>query len=308
MNAVSARAGCWIIAAACCAGVWLYVPVARAGGMYKCQGSNGETAYTGNTSGYHHCQLLARFADAPPPKPVPGQSVYRNLKSDTATAMAEPTVTKRKNAAGGVRISRGTVYKGHWGKDGKTVMYTNVRPHGDYKVLFHYVDTCFACAVHSAIDWATVALNLTAFRSEISTAASEFGVDPSLLRALIHAESGFDPDAKSAKGAQGLTQLMPATAASLNVSDAYDAAQNIRGGARYLAKLLRDFHGNEALATAAYNAGEAAVRKYHGVPPYAETQVYVKRVGLLHRRYRAARLDQPQQLVAGQAGTVTASP
>lgn len=304
MNGVSAHWRYLIWLGTCLAGLCLAMPAARAGGMYKCRGSDGGTVYTGNTSGYDHCHLLARFADAPPPKRVSGQSVYRNIRH--AKAMVKPTVNTHREAAGSVRISRGTVYKGHWGKDGKTVMYTNVRPRGRYKVLFHYVDTCFACAVHSAINWATVALNLTAFRSEIRSAAGEFGVDPSLLRALIHAESGFDPDAKSAKGAQGLTQLMPATAASLDVTNAYDAAQNIRGGARYLAQLLHDFHGNEALATAAYNAGEAAVRKYHGVPPYAETRVYVKRVGLLHQRYRAARLGE--QRFAGQAGTATASP
>lgn len=286
-------------------GAGLALSAAHAGGMYKCEGSDGGTVYTGNTSGYRNCHLLARFADAPPPRPAKGQSVYRNVKD--AKPLARPTVTKHKKAAGKVRVSRGTVYKGHWGKDGKTVVYTNVRPHGKYTVLFHYVDTCYACDVGSAINWATVALNLTAFRSEISAAASEFGLDPGLLRALIHAESGFDPDAKSAKGAQGLTQLMPATAASLDVTNAWDTAQNIRGGARYLAKLLHDFHGDEKLATAAYNAGEGAVRKYHGVPPYAETQVYVKRVGLLHQRYRAALRDQPP-MIAGQARTAAASP
>jgi soluble lytic murein transglycosylase-like protein len=109
-----------------------------------------------------------------------------------------------------------------------------------------------------------------------------------LLRAIIHAESGFNPRALSYKGAQGLMQLMPATAFELGVGDAFDPAQNISGGARYLAILLHDYHGDVKLAAAAYNAGAGAVAKYGGVPPYAETEVYVKRVALLYQRYRKA--------------------
>jgi soluble lytic murein transglycosylase-like protein len=83
-------------------------------------------------------------------------------------------------------------------------------------------------------------------------------------------------------------QLMPGTASDMGVLDAFDAAQNIRGGARYLAQLLKTFDGDERLAAAAYNAGPGAVLRYNGVPPFAETQVYVKRVGELRRRYGAA--------------------
>jgi soluble lytic murein transglycosylase-like protein len=83
-------------------------------------------------------------------------------------------------------------------------------------------------------------------------------------------------------------QLMPATASDLGVANAFNAGENIRGGAHYLAQLLKDFHGDRKLAAAAYNAGPEAVRKYHGVPPYAETRVYVKRVGVLYQRYLKA--------------------
>jgi len=83
-------------------------------------------------------------------------------------------------------------------------------------------------------------------------------------------------------------QLMPGTAGDMGVLDAFDTGQNIRGGARYLALLLRDFGGNERLAAAAYNAGPGAVQRYNGVPPYAETQVYVQRVDTLRKRYEAA--------------------
>ncbi|HJU26104.1 MAG TPA: lytic transglycosylase domain-containing protein, partial [Rhodanobacteraceae bacterium] len=108
--------------------------------------------------------------------------------------------------------------------------------------------------------------------------------------------SGFNPRALSYKGAQGLMQLMPGTASDLGVTNPFDVGQNIRGGAQYLASLLRDFGGNVSLAAAAYNAGEAAVRKYNGVPPYDETQVYVKRVALLRERYLKAL--QPTTLAA----------
>ena len=133
-----------------------------------------------------------------------------------------------------------------------------------------------------------MALNLTAYNDTIRAASLEYGVDEAFLRAIIHAESAFNPRALSIKGAQGLMQLMPGTASDMGVLDAFDADQNIRGGARYLSLLLQDFHGNERLAAAAYNAGRGAVQRYNGVPPYAETKVYVERVGTLRQRYGAA--------------------
>jgi soluble lytic murein transglycosylase-like protein len=111
-------------------------------------------------------------------------------------------------------------------------------------------------------------------------------VDEAVVRAIIHAESAFNPRALSRVGAQGLMQLMPATARRFGVGDAFDAAENIRGGVQYLAWLLKRFDGNVKLAAAGYNAGEGAVDKYKGIPPYAETRRYVERVGLLAARYR----------------------
>ena len=111
-----------------------------------------------------------------------------------------------------------------------------------------------------------------------------WGVDPALVRAIVHAESAFNPQAESRKGAQGLMQLMPATAAQYGITNAFDAGNNIRGGVEHLAGLLKTFNGDERLAAAAYNAGEGAVRKYKGVPPYDETQVYVDRVAVLRQR------------------------
>ncbi|HWV86151.1 MAG TPA: lytic transglycosylase domain-containing protein [Capillimicrobium sp.] len=112
----------------------------------------------------------------------------------------------------------------------------------------------------------------------IQSAAQRHGIDPSLLKALIRAESNFDPNAGSPAGAQGLTQLMPGTAAALGVTDVHDPAQAIEGGAKYLRQQLDAFGGDETKALAAYNAGPGAVSRYGGVPPYAETQQYVQRV------------------------------
>jgi len=118
----------------------------------------------------------------------------------------------------------------------------------------------------------------TPFAAEISAAAARNGVDPSVLTGLIRAESNFDPNAGSPAGAQGLTQLMPATAAGLGVANPLDPVQSIEGGARYLRQQLDHFGGDVTKALAAYNAGPGAVERFGGVPPYEETQNYVRRV------------------------------
>lgn len=113
-----------------------------------------------------------------------------------------------------------------------------------------------------------------------------WGVDPNLLKAIMANESDFDPKATSRTGAQGLMQLEPGTAADLGVHDAYDPAQNVWGGARYMRGLLDRFGGNLRLAVAAYNAGPGAVEKYGDVPPYAETQTYVQNVLESYKKYQ----------------------
>ena len=168
------------------------------------------------------------------------------------------------------------------------VNYTNIAPPSNTK----YQTLRFPCYAADpkcrGVSWEKVALNTSAFEAEIRDAARVNAVDESLIRAIIHAESAYQTDAVSPKGAQGLMQLMPATQQSLEVADPFNPAANIEGGARHLSELLREFDGNVTLTAAAYNAGAGAVQKYGGVPPYEETREYVRRVNILLKRYQQA--------------------
>lgn len=129
---------------------------------------------------------------------------------------------------------------------------------------------------------APTSTNANASRAEIDSLIEEYsaknGLDADFVKAVVRQESGFNPKATSKCGAMGLMQLMPATAKGLGVTNAYDAEQNIYGGTKYLKGLLDRFDNNKELALAAYNAGPNAVKKYKGIPPYAETQNYVKSI------------------------------
>lgn len=166
------------------------------------------------------------------------------------------------------------------------IHYTNVKPSGGRNVkTFSF--PCYASDTScKQLDWEKIPLNRNAFSAEIQAAAGVYSVDESLIRAIIHAESAYHPDALSPRGAQGLMQLMPATQRELQVKDVFDPLSNIEGGTQYLARLLNQFDQDVELATAAYNAGPGAVKEYGGVPPYRETREYVRRVKILYRRYR----------------------
>jgi soluble lytic murein transglycosylase-like protein len=156
----------------------------------------------------------------------------------------------------------------------------------------------------------------TPYATEIDAAAKKYNVDPALLRGLIRQESNFNPNAGSPAGARGLTQLMPGTAAALGV-DPSVPAQAIEGGAKYLRQQLDRFGGDPAKALAAYNAGPGAVQRYGGIPPFAETQNYVRKVLAYAAEYRqaapaasaaTASVTSPAPTVPGWAGSEPSLP
>jgi soluble lytic murein transglycosylase-like protein len=141
------------------------------------------------------------------------------------------------------------------------------------------------------------ATGLDAYKDLVEAAAHKYGLDPTLLAAVAQTESGFNPRAQSGAGAKGLMQIMDGTARGLGITDSFDPAQSLDGGARFLSGLLKQFNGDARLALAAYNAGPVAVKKYGGIPPYEETQRYVPKVlaqADTFRRLFAANLPTPE--------------
>ena len=144
----------------------------------------------------------------------------------------------------------------------------------------------------------------TPYAAEITAAATANGVDPALLAGLVKQESGFNPSAGSPAGARGLTQLMPGTAAGLGVNNVLDPVQSLNGGAKYLKQQLDAFGGDVTKALAAYNAGPGAVQRFGGVPPYAETQNYVRVVQANAAAYRAGSSSTPSSSTASSTGAL----
>ena len=225
-------------------------------------------------------------------------ALWALLLAGTHAATQADTVAGSADAAGQAEAPQAPAIKIYKYRDRSGAMsFSDRAPASARYEIIRYSSSCYACNPLSSIDWHGVPLQLNAFRDEIRSAADKYGVDPALVRAVIHAESAFSPRAKSKKGAIGLMQLMPETAKDMGVADVLSPRENILGGVRYLAWLLEKNGGNTLLATAAYNAGPGAVERYNGIPPYEETQTYVKRVRILHNRYRLALADtyrQPQ--------------
>ncbi|MDO5504907.1 MAG: lytic transglycosylase domain-containing protein [Pseudoxanthomonas suwonensis] len=228
------------------------------------------------------------------------RTIYRCLRDGTVSLSTAPEPGSRceprtirdepgkaPNLWGELGTVRGTLYERE--QDGKTVYGTRKLP-GSRPLLRFTQQTPEAPPASPAhaglgrIGPPQLGPHAALFRA----AARRHRIDDAWLRAIAHAESGFDRLAISPKGALGVMQLMPETIARLGLTDAMDPAQSIDAGARHLAMLLRQHKGDLTLAAAAYNAGSGAVARYGGVPPYAETREYVAKVALLHARYREA--------------------
>jgi soluble lytic murein transglycosylase-like protein len=288
---------------------------ASAGTLYKCTGADGVPSYVSKRVGGASCEVISRYtpdsrSSASVSRPTSSVSVPATPTTTLGAASAGAMVTRPESTVAGAivpaalpavskpaasgntrRVVSGQVYS--YIKDGVR-HYTSARPKGAGAVAsvrtikYSFIETCFACAANPGVNFGTLRLNTAAYDAEIKAASRAYGVDEAIVRAIIHAESSFNPMALSHAGAQGLMQLMPATARRFGVTNSYDAGQNIRGGVQYLAWLLKRFNGNLTLAAAGYNAGEGAVDRHGGVPPYQETQRYVARVGVLADRYRGS--------------------
>jgi soluble lytic murein transglycosylase-like protein len=272
---------------------------ALAGTLYRCMGPDAVPSYVSKRVAGAQCKVVAH---SPPAAAV-------TAAPPAAATIAEPTATAQGGVttpASVVTPTAATAKAPRFLGMATSITYSFVdangvrnfssrRPSGAANVQVNRIeypifsiDSCYACALVPGVNFNTVSLNTAAFASEIHTAAVQYGVEEAIVRAVIHAESAFHANVRSNKGAQGLMQLIPATAARFGVADPYDPAQNISGGVQYLAWLMKRYGSNLSLVAAAYNAGEGAVDRNGGIPPYAETRRYVDRVAELAERYRKA--------------------
>jgi soluble lytic murein transglycosylase-like protein len=196
------------------------------------------------------------------------------------TSLASTVLLALLLASGGAHIAKADIWvyedaRGH-------LVFSNVPNHAGFRRLRE-----FDRAAEAPAEAPRAPRERRSVDPLIARAARHHGVDPGLVKAIVHVESLFDDRAISHAGALGLMQLMPGTARDLGVRDPFNAWQNIEGGTRYLRYLMSRFAGDLRLSLAAYNAGESTVRRYGGVPPYRETRNYVDRVLTLSRRYNS---------------------
>lgn len=310
MNCCGTATGFAVLATIGLAGMLMAAP-AVAGTIYRCDAGDGVTSYVSTRIKGADCTVASTYRPSRPSRPsqpstapaavgavkasatVEGSPASINanapatfMGSDAApAAVAVPSAPSA--GSGSRRLVQGQVYS--YVKDGVR-HYTSRKPSGGgatalRTISYSFFETCYACG-SPGLNFGNVRLNTSAYEAEVRAAATEFGVEEAIIRAVMHAESAFNPNALSRVGAQGLMQLMPATADRFGVTNAFDPSQNIRGGVKYLAWLLKRFNGDLTLAAAGYNAGEGAVDRHKGVPPYNETRRYVERVGILADRYR----------------------
>lgn len=267
-------------------------PSAWAGEVYKFRDKDGVIHVTSNPADRRRAVgkvQTIRVPSTPAPRPaaVPTAPANPSGAASGVAGHAAPASPAQVTPAAPTRTRTVVTTMYVVRRANGVVEYTNVRPPGRYERSFAVVTGGLAADPDSRIDWNHVGLNLTAYAAEIAAATARHGVDPALVRAIMHAESAFQRNALSPKGAQGLMQLMPATAGDYGVTDAFDPVQNIDAGVAHLAMLLDLYDDDVTLAAAAYNAGQGAVARYgNAVPPFAETQVYVQRVNTLYQRYR----------------------
>ncbi len=236
-------------------------------------GKNGELAYTNRLAGHVNCTQVSSMSPIAHAESagrdrrdcgagiLAGRGDSRAHRGQAAGAVAVQRRSRRQGARrcrGGFRNDagrsreqareQGAARRGVQGQQSprhyRVHEYPSVGPQVSGVVT--YISNCYACDVRSKVNFTTTRLNRDAYRAEIAAAAIEFGVEESLLRAVVHAESAFNPNALSNKGAQGLMQLMPGTADDMGVDNPFDATENIRGGAQYLAYLLKELPGRRA--------------------------------------------------------------
>jgi hypothetical protein len=232
------------------------------------------------------------------------RTVYRCVRDGTVSLATAPepgskceakqvddNAVQAPNLWGAMGVFSGTLYERE--QDGKLVYSTRNLP-GSRPYLRFTVRTPPGEPAHPGLG-KLGRPRLDRHARQFRAAAKATGVEDAWLRAIAHAESGFDETAVSAKGAQGVMQLMPDVIAEYRVSDPFSPAQSIDAGARYMKSLLRRYQGDHVLAAAAYNAGIGAVARYGGVPPYAETRAYIEKVQALYARYREAMGIKPER-------------